>query len=154
MKKLKNANTSHYARHVWKNMSFLFCAFFFGRILCFLPSKLSRLVILRSSSSGGGEGGLVLLHFAADNSLKLKFKIYHYQKTYLRAIFKCRSLRGFQKTTQPNNVYPPPSSTAPLRVFLTLLGRLKENFSGWEGNIFVFRQTGKVLRCSYPEVNS
>ena len=66
------------------------------------------MVILRSSSSGGGEGGLVLLHFAADNSLKLKFKIYHYQKTYLRAIFKCRSLRGFQKTTQPNIVYPPP----------------------------------------------
>ena len=50
----------------------------------------------------------MLLHFTADNSLKLEFKIYHYQKTYLRAILKCRSLRGFQKTTQPNNVYPPP----------------------------------------------
>ena len=66
------------------------------------------MVLLRSSSSEGGEVGLVLLHFAADNSLKLKFKIYHYQKTYLRAIFKCRSLRGFQKTTEQNNVYPHP----------------------------------------------
>ena len=30
----------------------------------------------KSSLSGGGVDGLVLLHYATDNSLKLKFKIF------------------------------------------------------------------------------
>ena len=92
-----------------KYQFFVLRHFFFKRVLCFLPQILCKMVLLRSSSSEGGLGGLVPLHFATGNFLKMKFKIY---QTYVRAFFTGRSLKGFQKTTQLNIVQPP-SSTAP-----------------------------------------
>ena len=40
-KKLKNANTPHYVRHVWKNTSFLFCAFFLD-VFCVFCRRIYR----------------------------------------------------------------------------------------------------------------
>ena len=65
------------------------------------------MVLLRSSSSEGGLGGMVPLHFATGNFLKMKFKIY---QTFVRAFFTGRSLKGFQKnlykSLQKTRVWP------------------------------------------------
>jgi len=75
LKKIKNANTGHYVRHVWKNTSFLFYAFF---LTCFVFFAADFMEVGSSEvKSGGRLGGLVPLNFATCTCLKMKIKIYH-----------------------------------------------------------------------------
>ena len=108
LKKIKKRKHFTLRQTCLEKYQFFVLRCFFKRVWCFLPYILCKMVLLWSSSSEGRLGGLVPLHFATSNFLKMKFKIC---QSYVRTFFTGRSLKGF-KELRSLTLCRPPSSTA------------------------------------------
>ena len=92
LKKIKNANTGHYVRHVWKNTSFLFYAFFLTCFVFFAADFMevgsSEVKFVGRKIGWLGASKFCNLYLLEDENQDLSLT-----KTYVRAIFIGRSLR-------------------------------------------------------------